>query len=131
MDDAQQADVKEAADTAANAKAIDELYANKLSSDPTVDTVLDERAFTGNLHGVARPSAFLRPAMRELHDIVEGEGSLNITMNQAMDEGAALVSLAALIDSGIERFKRPDGSIDSLMVAAHILKRIAPPGDMK
>ena len=99
-------------------------------TEESVDQVLAERQFVGNLHGIARPAAWLKPAMRELHGVVEGETSLDIPLAQAMDEGKAIVELASLIDSGIERFKRPDGSVDTLVVASHILKRIKS-GDTK
>ena len=82
--------------------------------EPVMDS--DERAFVGNLHGVARPAPHLRAAMIAFY----GQGA-QPSLSDAIDTAVIVEQLSTLIQESLTT-ATVDGVVDYRLAAALMLK---------
>jgi len=79
---------------------------------------MDERtSVTYEMSGVARPTEHVRVPLQILH----GEGSC-IPFTVALDDARAIEMLSAALKESLAKSVAPDGTIDHMVQAAHIIK---------
>jgi|HubBroStandDraft_5_1064220.scaffolds.fasta_scaffold20355_3 hypothetical protein len=74
---------------------------------------------TGDLAGLARPTAHLRQPLQ----VLQGEGS-RIPLELAMSEALGIEVLAAALTASMPKAVAPNGDINFRLLAAHAIKHL-------
>lgn len=74
---------------------------------------------TGDLAGLARPTAHLRQPLQ----VLQGEGS-RIPLELAMSEALGIEVLAAALTEAMPKALAPNGDINFRLLAAHAIKHL-------